>query len=121
MTTVIPAPDANNEWRLDTPGSSGWKRSPRPESPDKYFMVSTDGHVQEPKDLWATRIDKKFQERLPGVIIGMKGEKFQKTEGFRSPLKLNTIQFEGQDLLRNKAGYKPEARIADLAPRTEWC
>ena len=105
MTTIIPPPDSNNEWRLDTPGSSEWECSPRPEAKDKYLMVSTDGHVQEPKDLWTTRIDEKYRERLPGVIIGVRGEKFQKTEGFRTPLKLNTIQFEGQDLLRNKAGY----------------
>ena len=115
MTTVIPAPDSNNEWRLSTPGSSGWERSPRPDAMNKYFMVSTDGHAQEPKDLWATRMDEKYQDRLPGVIIGMKGQKFQKTEGFRNPLKLNSIQFEGQDLLRNKAGYTPEDRLADLA------
>ena len=38
-----------------------------------------------------------------------------KTEGFRNPLKLNDIKFEGQDLLRNKAGYTPEGRLADLA------
>ena len=99
MTTVIPAPDANNEWRLSTPGSADWERSPRPDASDKYFMVSTDGHAQEPKDLWATRMDDKYQDRLPGVIIGMKGQKFQKTEGFRNPLKLNDIKFEGQDLL----------------------
>ena len=115
MTTVIPAPDSNNEWRLSTPGSSGWERSPCPDAMNKYFMVSTDGHAQEPKDLWATRMDEKYQDRLPGVIIGMKGQKFQKTEGFRNPLKLNSIQFEGQDLLRNKAGYTPEGRLADLA------
>ena len=115
MTTVIPAPDANNEWRLSTPGSADWERSPRPDASDKYFMVSTDGHAQEPKDLWATRMDDKYQDRLPGVIIGMKGQKFQKTEGFRNPLKLNDIKFEGQDLLRNKAGYTPEGRLADLA------
>ena len=115
MTTVIPAPDSNNEWRLSTPGSASWTRSPRPDSANKYFMVSTDGHAQEPKDLWATRMDEEYQDRLPGVIIGMKGQKFQKTEGFRTPLKLNDIKFEGQDLLRNKAGYTAEGRLADLA------
>ena len=56
----IPAPDENNEWRLDTPGSTGWERSPHPEAADKYFMVSTDGHAQEPPTLWAERIDEKY-------------------------------------------------------------
>ena len=112
----IPAPDEHNEWRLDTPGSQGWERSPRPDAADKYFMVSTDGHVQEPADLWATRMDKKYEDRLPGIItIAATGAKFQKTEGFRQPLKIREIEFGGQDKLRNRAGKTPEERLSDLA------
>jgi predicted TIM-barrel fold metal-dependent hydrolase len=115
MTTVIPAPDANNEWRLDTPGADGWTRSARPDSADKFFMVSTDGHVQEPADLWATRIDEKYRDRLPGIVMAPDGSKVQKTEGFREPLKVRKIEFGGQDKLRNRAGTTPDERLADLA------
>ncbi len=111
----IPAPDENNEWRLGTPGSSEWMRSPRPDAVDKYFMVSTDGHAQEPSSLWTERIGEEYRDRLPGVILGAKGEKYQATEGFRQPARLQNTVFEGQDLLRNKAGYTPEERLADLA------
>jgi hypothetical protein len=45
----IPAPDEHNTWRLETPGAEGWQRSAQPDAPDKFFMVSADGHVQEPK------------------------------------------------------------------------
>ena len=114
MPTTLPAPDINNEWRLDSPGCEGWERSPQPTAPNKYFMVSADGHVQEPSSLWAERTDAKYRDRLPGIVLGSKGEKLQKTEGFRQPLKVNDITFEGQDLLRNKSGYTPEERIADL-------
>ena len=114
MASHIPAPDEHNAWRLETPGSEGWQRSPRPDATDKFFMVSTDGHVQEPSDLWATRMDAKYKDRLPGVSIGSDGKKFQKTEGFR-PLRIRNIEFAGEDLLRNKSGYTPEERIADLA------
>ena len=69
MTTLIPAPDANNEWRLNTPGAEGWTRTARPDAADKYFLVSADGHVQEPRDLWATRMDAKYADRLPGIIV----------------------------------------------------
>ncbi|MBV1878943.1 MAG: amidohydrolase [Pseudomonadales bacterium] len=110
----IPAPDEKNVWRLDTPGAPDWIRSPRPEAQDKYFIVSTDGHAQEPIDFLSTRIDAKYHDRLPGVSLGEKGEKFQKSDGFR-PMRLRNIEFAGQDLLRNKAGYSPEERIADLA------
>jgi predicted TIM-barrel fold metal-dependent hydrolase len=113
MTNLTMQSDANNEWRLDTPGHEGWVRTAHADDPDKYFIVSADGHVQEPSDLWATRIDKRFRDRLPGVAVDADGKKFQKTEGFR-PLRLRTTVFEGEDLLRNKSGYTPEERIRDL-------
>ena len=114
LQAVIPPPDANNEWRLATPGSDGWGRSPRPDAADKFFMVSADGHVQEPSNLWTERIDPKYHERLPGIVL-VKGEQAQKTEGFRQPLTLAKTVLEGEDKLRNGAGKTPEARIADLS------
>jgi predicted TIM-barrel fold metal-dependent hydrolase len=106
--------DDKNRWRLDTPGHEGWPRTARAGDPNKYFVVSADGHVQEPGGLWKERMDAKYRDRLPGVAINAKGEKFQKTEGFR-PLRLQNIPFEGEDLLRNKSGNTPEERLADLS------
>ncbi len=114
MPVTIPDPDPNNAWRLETPGSQGWTRTARATDPDRYFVVSADGHVQEPSDLWRTRIDEKYRDRLPGVAMDAKGRKFQKTEGFR-PLRLQNIKFEGEDALRNQSGYTPQERLADLA------
>ena len=114
IATVIPQPDANNAWREATPGSTGWPRSPRPGHADKYFMVSTDGHVQEPSSLWRDRIDARYRDRLPGVVVDEGGKQYQKTEGFR-PLRLRNIPFEGEDLLRNQSGTTPEERLADHA------
>jgi predicted TIM-barrel fold metal-dependent hydrolase len=113
MSTAIPAPDPANAWRLDTPGAPGWRRSARPGAANKYFMASTDGHVQEPSDLWRTRIDAKFRDRLPGIVVDSAGKQFQKTEGFR-PLRLSNVKFEGEDLLRNQSGKTPAERLADL-------
>ena len=112
--TVIPSPDENNAWRTETPGNEDWQRSARPGADNKYFMVSTDGHVQEPADLWMTRMDKKYQDRIPQVSVGAKGDKFQKTEGFR-PSKLMNIEYKGEDLLRNKAGVTVADRFSDHA------
>ena len=111
MAEVI---DQANAWRTETPGCEGWERTARADDPNKYFMVSADGHVQEPSDLWATRMDAGYRERLPGVIMDGKGNKFQKTEGFR-PLRLQNTTFEGEDLKRNQSGKTPEDRIRDLA------
>ena len=110
----IPQPDGNNVWRLKSPGGLDSPRSPRPDAENKYFIVSTDGHVQEPFDLWLKRMDEKYRDRLPGVAIDKQGDKFQKTEGFR-PLRIRNIKFEGEDGLRNGAGATPEERIEDLA------
>lgn len=114
MQAVIPPPDANNEWRLQTPGSDGWRRSPRPDAADKFFMVSADGHVQEPSNLWVERVDSKYHERLPGIVL-VSGKPAQKTEGFRQPLTLAQTVLEGEDKLRNGSGKTPEGRLADLS------
>ena len=106
--------DEANAWRTETPGCEGWTRTARPDSAQKYFMVSADGHVQEPSDLWATRMDASYRDRLPGVIMDGKGNKLQKTEGFR-PLRLQNTKFEGEDKLRNQSGKTPEDRVRDLA------
>ena len=110
MTLVTPAespaPDEHNEWRLDTPGSQGWERSPRPDAADKYFMVSTDGHVQEPADLWATRMDKKYEDRLPGIIQdamqkGLDEENAERAQG------------DALEVDVDKIGDRPSGEIAD--------
>ena len=113
--TTIPAPDAQNEWRLDTPGNDGWIRSARPDATDKFFMVSADGHVQEPKTFLADRMPEQYHHRLPGVVVDAKGDQHQKTEGFRQA-KLNWVKpLEGHEMLRHQSGRNPEARIRDLA------
>ena len=115
MAESIPHPDENNVWRLDTDnGSKGWEKSPYPDAKKKYFMVSADGHVQEPKDLWKTRMPEEYWHRLPGVTVDDLGDQFQKTEGFR-PLRIRNIKMEGEDAFRNGSGKTPEERISALA------
>jgi predicted TIM-barrel fold metal-dependent hydrolase len=110
MSTI----DAPNAWRLETPGPAGWTRTARPGDASKYFMVSADGHVNEPGELWKTRIDAKYRERLPGVTVGTDGKQYQTTEGFR-PIRLRNVKFEGEDLERNRSGRTPEERLRDHA------
>src|SRR5262245_17360769 len=77
-------------------------------------MASPAGHGQEPRDLWATGSHEQYRDRLPGIIVDAKGDQFQKTEGFR-PTRMQNVQLEGHELLRNKSGRTPEDRIRDLA------
>ena len=120
MTDLIPPPDVNNEWRLETPGVEGWTRTARSDADDKYFLCSADGHVQEPNDFLHRGIPESYHDRLPGLIIAKtekknQPEQFQKTEGFRAA-KLNWVKpLEGHEKLRQTSGKSPEARVADLA------
>lgn len=106
--------DTANAWRTTSPGIEGWSRTARAGDPNKYFIASADGHVQEPSNLWLERMDRRYHDRLPGIVLDAKGNALQKTEGFR-PLRIRNIPFEGEDLLRNQSGKTPEARLADLA------
>ncbi len=123
MSRTLPEADANNVWRLETPGAQGWIRSARPDAENKFFMCSADGHVQEPNTFLSDRVDKKYQDRLPGVIqvppkegdAKSKPELYQKTEGFRPAKILWANPLEGTDKVRNDGGRNPESRIAELA------
>ena len=61
--------NAPNLWRLESPGHAGWTRTARPTDPNKYFIVSADCHANEPSNLWVERIDAKYRDRLPRVIV----------------------------------------------------
>ncbi|MCT2401216.1 amidohydrolase family protein [Novosphingobium mangrovi (ex Huang et al. 2023)] len=49
----------------------------------EFFVVSADCHVNEPNDVWAARVDKQFQERLPRIKVDEKGRKWFVAEGIR--------------------------------------
>jgi len=103
-----------NAWRLETPGASGWSNSPWPKSADKYLIISADGHANEPPMLWAERIDRKYRDRLPKVWTDDKGITWRSSEG-AAPDRLIVTGLEGEDLVRSKAGAKPEDRLQDHA------
>jgi len=102
-----------NAWRTSTPGPSGWTRTARAGDPNKYFMVSADTHANEPANLWRERIDAKYKDRLPHIVTDEHGVRWSVMEGFR-PQKLRESNFQGEDLVRSKAGAEPEQRLRDL-------
>ena len=103
-----------NLWRSETPGRPSWARSARPGDPNKYFMVSADCHANEPRDLWYERIDAVYRDRLPRIRVDEQGGRWQVTEGFRA-VKLRSLELEGEDLVRARAGADPEDRLRDHA------
>jgi predicted TIM-barrel fold metal-dependent hydrolase len=102
-----------NLWRLETPGHPGWKRTARPDDPDKYFMVSADCHANEPSNLWSDRLPEHYRKRLPRIEIDANGVKWQISEGWaRSRLLDNKL--DGEDQVRSKAGADLDERLRDL-------
>src|ERR1700730_9116493 len=52
-----------------TPRAS-WEEGRMPE----YKLISADSHVSEPPDLWSTRVDKKYRERAPQLMVNPPGK-----------------------------------------------
>jgi len=114
MSTDVTMVNAPNRWRLESPGHEGWTRTARPGDARKYFIVSADAHVNEPSDLWATRMAPAYRERVPRVVTDANGVQWRVTEGHR-PDRLRLSDLEGEDLVRSKAGSDPEQRLKDMA------
>ena len=104
--------DEANQWRMETPGVADWPRTARPDDAEKYLMISADTHANEPADLWTTRIEAKYRDRLPQVRIDEKGDRWSVVEGNR-PTKIRIAAMVGQDQERNGAGATIEGRTAD--------
>ncbi len=91
--------------------------------PDVF--VSADSHVVEPKDLWVTRLDRRFRDRAPRVESRPEGD-YVIIEGLTpSPLGLSgalmndKIKGQIQDRFGKRyeetrpGGWDPQARLAD--------
>jgi predicted TIM-barrel fold metal-dependent hydrolase len=104
--------DDANRWRLETPGHPGWTRTARPGDPNKYLMISTDCHANEPSNLWVDRIDHKYKSRLPRIEIDKDGAKWAISDGLRR-VRLQESIFSGEDLIRNQVGAKISDRLED--------
>jgi predicted TIM-barrel fold metal-dependent hydrolase len=105
--------DAPNQWRLETPGHTGWQRTARPGDPNKYFMASCDSHTNEPANLWRERLDAKYKDRLPRIEVDANGVKWQVSEGWQKS-RLHDSVFNGEDLERQKSGADPVQRLKDM-------
>jgi predicted TIM-barrel fold metal-dependent hydrolase len=76
-------------------------------------LISSDSHVIEPPDLWATRIAPKFRDRAPRVVQEDDGDWWivdgRRTNSFQGGAQAGK-RFEHHDELR------PAARFADVRP-----
>ncbi|QCP50356.1 amidohydrolase [Trinickia violacea] len=92
-----------NEWRLKSTPPANWQKGVRREDSKKYFMISCDTHLNPPVTLFRDRLDAKWHDLLPRVEKRENGERYVVMPGAR-PERLIDFQFEGEDLLRSRAG-----------------
>jgi predicted TIM-barrel fold metal-dependent hydrolase len=75
-----------NSKRLASPGTDGWACSVRPDSSDRYLVITIDSHVGEPADVYEQGgISSDFHDRLPRLVIDDEGRHFITCEGFKRP------------------------------------
>ena len=92
-----------------------------------YRVVSSDNHVVEPPDLWTSRADGKFKDRVPQVIREESGADWWYCDGYKVvPIQIGTqtgVRFESpEDLALDRdtfedvrlGGYIPDEHIKDM-------
>ena len=93
-----------NVWRLTTPGSDGWRKSPYPNAQQKYFMLSCDTHLSPPAKLFHERIDPIYHARLARVEVDSDGVKWMIALENGRRERIHEVPMEGEDKYRSIAG-----------------
>jgi predicted TIM-barrel fold metal-dependent hydrolase len=91
-------------------------------------LISSDSHVSEPPDLWAERIDLKYRDRAPKVVLNPEGQEgaYFVYEGFpphnlaiglgagRTPEELAAFLKTGTYADARPGGWDPAQRLPDM-------
>ena len=93
-----------------------------------YRVISSDNHVVEPPDLWTSRADAKFKDRVPQVVREESGADWWYCDGYKVvPIQIGTqtgVRFEAPEELSldrdtfddvRLGGYIPEEHVKDMA------
>jgi len=88
-----------------------------------YRLVDADSHINEPPDLWTSRVPKKFQDRAPKMERFDQGDAWV-VEGGREPINFGNNCAAGIPLTERSAwvrwedvrpgGYDPKARLSEM-------
>ena len=89
----------------------------------EYKLISADSHLTEPGDLWTTRVDKKYRERVPHIVHLEQGAAWV-MEGVATPIAFGFTVCAGnqpKDLRdwmhleeMRQGGWDPAHRLAEL-------
>lgn len=89
----------------------------------EYRLISGDGHVNEPPDLWVSRVPAKFKDRVPHMESFEQGEAWI-IEGVEDPINFGLNACAGMHASQQKAwmrfedirrgGWDPAARLDEM-------
>ena len=84
---------SKNAWRVQPGQPTNWGERLVTGHPDKYFIVSSDSHANEPLDFLSSRVDSKYKDRLPHVRVEKDGTQWLITDGWApQPVKIPSVQ-----------------------------
>lgn len=109
---------SKNAWRLRGGGPVAWGERLITGSKNKYFMVSSDSHTNEPLDVFASRItDPQYKDRLPRVVADDEGVKWLLTDGW-APQRVH-IPADRKDLLPQLESFENYEVLSPYDERME--
>jgi uncharacterized protein len=93
-----------------------------------YKLISADSHVSEPPDLWVTRVDQKYRERAPQLMVNPPGKEgaYFYYEGYaphpigiglgagKSPEELKEFLTKATYADARPGGWDPAERLKDM-------
>jgi predicted TIM-barrel fold metal-dependent hydrolase len=104
-----------NLWRQESPGSAGWARTVHPGEPNKYLMISTDTHITEPDDWWASRLPAGYAAQMPRIEVDADGKRWRVSPGRpRAKIVFHEDEGDDDDKQRVRAGRSVPQIIADM-------
>ena len=88
-----------------------------------YNLISADSHVNEPPDLWVSRVSKKYKDRAPRIERFEKGDAWV-LEGVEDPINFGLNACAGMLPAQRRAwlpfeelrrgGWDPKARLDEM-------
>ena len=98
-------------------------RAPQSGGASTYHLISADSHINEPADLWTSRVPAKWRDRVPRVERFEQGDAWV-IEGMPGPMPIGLNACAGQDprLRQNwvrfdeirTGGWDPAARVKEI-------
>ena len=75
-----------------------------------YYVISADAHVNEPFDMFASRVDKKFKDRMPHIEVDNEGRKWLRIEGLR-PSRIREAPKGSPKDVKNESKMTPQRHV----------